>query len=325
MNCRVPVYSGEVRIVPLIASATEIVHALGLGKYQVGRSHECDFPKSVQRLPVCTRPVIPVDGDSAEIDRLVTSRVAAAASIYEVDAGAIASLNPTHIITQTQCKVCAVSREDVEHALRDQTTVDARIISLEPYSLADIWADVLRVAEACDCSAKGEELVESLQSELILIHNFAHRSSWQPRVAALEWLEPLMCAGNWMPELIAMANAVPVFGSAGEHSPYLAWGDLVAADPDVIISMPCGFDIARTRAEMRWLTSRPDWERLKAVRTGQVYLCDGNQYMNRPGPRIIESFQILCEILHHKLFPATFEGTGWQRMDTLPAKVLSAH
>ena len=325
MDGRVPIYSSEVRIVPLIASATEVVHALGLGEHQVGRSHECDFPKAVQKLPVCTRPAIPVDGDSAEIDRLVKSRVAAAASVYEVDSDMIASLNPTHIITQTQCKVCAVSREDVERALRDRTSVDARIVSLEPYSLADIWKDVLRVAEACGCSTRGEELVESLQSELILIHNFAHRSSWRPRVVALEWLEPLMCSGNWMPELIAMANAVPVLGSAGEHTPYVAWEELVAADPDVIICMPCGFDIARTRTEMHWLTSRPNWEHLKAVRTGQIYLCDGNQYMNRPGPRIIESLQILCEILHHKLFPATFEGTGWERMETPPAKALSAH
>ena len=321
----IPVYSDGVRIVSLIASATEAVHALGLGQYQVGRSHECDFPKTVRSLPVCTRPVIPVDGDSAEIDRLVRSRLASAASIYEVDAGVIASLKPTHIITQTQCEVCAVSREDVERALRDQTSVGAKIVSLEPYSVADIWKDILRVAEACDCSGRGEELVESLQSELILIHNFAHRSSWQPRVAALEWLEPLMCAGNWMPELIAMANAVPVFGSAGKHSPYLSWEELVEADPDVIISMPCGFDIARTRTEMRWLTSRPEWQRLKAVRTGQVYLCDGNQYMNRPGPRIIESLQILCEILHHKLFPASFESSGWQQMEATAAKAPSAH
>lgn len=312
------------RIVPLIASATEIVHVLGLGEHQVGRSHECDFPKSVQRLPVCTRPTIPVDGDSAEIDRSVKSQLSAAASIYEVDAGVIAGLNPTHIITQTQCKVCAVSREDVERALRNQISVNAKIISLEPYSLADIWKDVLRVAAECGCLARGEEVVESFQSEMILIHNFAHRSSWRPRVAALEWLEPLMCAGNWVPELIAMANATAVFGSAGEHSPYLAWDDLVAADPDVIISMPCGFDIARTRTEMRWLTSRPEWSGLKAVRTGQVYLCDGNQYMNRPGPRIVESLQILCEILHRKLFPATFEGTGWERMETVAAKALSA-
>ena len=191
----------------------------------------------------------------------------------------------------------------------------AKIVSLEPYSVADIWKDILRVAEACDCSGRGEELVESLQSELILIHNFAHRSSWQPRVAALEWLEPLMCAGNWMPELIAMANAVPVFGSAGKHSPYLSWEDLVEADPDVIISMPCGFDIARTRTEMRWLTSRPEWQRLKAVRTGQVYLCDGNQYMAARSTHL-ESLQILClKFYITSFFPHRLKvrvGSGWK-------------
>ena len=149
----IPVYSDGVRIVSLIASATEAVHALGLGQYQVGRSHECDFPKTVRSLPVCTRPVIPVDGDSAEIDRLVKSRLASAASIYEVDAGVIASLKPTHIITQTQCEVCAVSREDVERALRDQTSVDAKIVSLEPYSVADIWKDILRVGRRATAPA----------------------------------------------------------------------------------------------------------------------------------------------------------------------------
>jgi iron complex transport system substrate-binding protein len=300
------------RIVPLLASGTEIVHALGLGKYQVGRSHECDFPIQVQDLPVCTRPGFAVDGSSADIDRQVKATLEAAASLYEVLPGALDSLRPTHVITQTQCKVCAVSVEDVTRALSESLAARPTVVALEPNSLADIWSDIRSVANACGIDADAEVLVSSLQRRMRTIAETAAQADNRPTVACIEWHEPLMAAGNWVPELIAMAGGDNLFGVAGEHSPWMTWEQLVLADPDILITMPCGFDLTRTRNEMHWLTARLEWNQLRAVRRGRVFLADGNQYLNRPGPRIVESLQILAEILHPELFPPDLEGTAWQ-------------
>lgn len=304
----------ELRLLPLISSATEIVHALGLGGFQVGRSHECDFPPSVLQLPICTRPAIPVDGSSAEIDILVKDRVRRALSVYDVDAPLIRSLAPTHIITQTQCEVCAVSLADVERALQTEFDTQARVISLEPYALADLWADIRRVAHACGKCESAERLVSHLQSRMSAIQQKARTAPRTPSVAAVEWLEPLMAGGNWVPELIDMANGRNLFGIAGRHSPWRTWDDVGEADPDVIVVLPCGFDLLRTRSEMHWLTCRADWHDLSAVNTGNVFLCDGNQFMNRPGPRLVESLQIFAEILHPEIFPPHLERIGWERL-----------
>jgi len=302
-----------VRIVSLIASATEIVHALGLGSYQVGRSHECDFPDEVRRLPVCTTPSFPVTGDSAEIDRRVKERLANALSVYEVFQDVLERLQPTHIVTQTQCRVCAVTLEDVERALAGSISSRPRLIALEPNALDDIWTGIRQVASACGIAARGEEVVATLRHRMTLISTRACGARSRPSVACIEWHEPLMAAGNWVPELVELANGENLFGQAGMHSPWMVWDELVAADPDVIISLPCGFDLERTRQEMYWLTGRPGWRELRAVRSGEVYLADGNQFMNRPGPRIVESLQNLAEILHPDNFEARWEGSGWVR------------
>ena len=301
------------RIVSLIASASEIVAALGLSRYQVGRSHECDFPPEILALPICTSPAFAIDGSSAEIDQRVKERVAGALSVYEVAREALDALQPTHIITQTQCKVCAVSLEDVERALAGWVTSRPKLVALEPNCLADVWADIGRVAAACGVVERGCEVVAALQREMRTIAVLANSSAARPRVACLEWHEPLMAAGNWVPELVEMAGAVNLFGEAGAHSPWMRWQQLADADPDVIITMPCGFDLDRTGAEMYWLTDRPEWRKLRAVETGQVYLADGNQYFNRPGPRLVESLRILAEILHPEAFEPTLEGVAWRR------------
>ena len=285
---------------------------MGLGEFQVGRSHECDYPAAVATLPVCTRPAIDVSGSSAEIDRLVKARVSAALSVYEVDASLIRSLRPTHIITQTQCKGCAVSVEDVERALEREFSIQARVISLEPFALRDVWEDIRRVARACDREASGETLVEELKQRMHATEMRA-KSGRRQTVAAIEWLEPLMAAGNWIPELVEMAGGENLFGTAGQHAPWMSWEQLLAADPDTIVALPCGFDLARTRSEMRWLSGRAEWGDLKAVRTDRVFVCDGNQFMNRPGPRLTESLQIFAEILHPEMFEMALEGIGWER------------
>ncbi|HML18130.1 MAG TPA: cobalamin-binding protein, partial [Bryobacteraceae bacterium] len=280
------------RIVPLIASATEMVHALGLGEFQVGRSHECDYPPEVLPLPVCTSPRFEASGDSRAIDARVKSTLAQAESVYRVFEDVLASLQPTHIITQTQCRVCAVSLEDVERALSGKFPTRPRVVALEPNSLKDIRQDFLKIARACGVEERGVRLVESIDTRFREIGNQAKAAGKRPRVAVIEWPEPLMAAGNWVPELLAMVGAENLFGTAGEHSPWMKWEELAASDPDAIVCAPCGYDLKKTREEMHWLTENPVWANLRAVRQGRVYLADGNQYLNRPGARIVESLRI---------------------------------
>lgn len=303
------------RIISLIASASEIVSTLGLTACQVGRSHECDFPPEILTLPICTSPAFRTDGSSAEIDQRVKEQLANALSVYEVSREMLDALQPTHVITQTQCRVCAVSLEDVERALTGWVSSRPKLVALEPNCLADIWADIRRVAAACGVAERGEAVVTELRGRMQTISDRACASVARPRVVCIEWQEPLMAAGNWVPELVEMAGAVNLFGIAGAHSPWMEWSELVAADPDVIITMPCGFDLKRTEAEMYWLTDRPEWRELRAVREGRVYLADGNQYFNRPGPRVVESLEILAEILHPEIFEPRLEGNAWRGLE----------
>lgn len=298
------------RIVSLIASATEIVAALGELDHLVGRSHECDYPESVLRLPACTRPRIAVDGDSREIDRLVKESARTSLSIYEVFDNVLERLAPTHILTQIQCEVCAVSLRDVEQAIARGMKHRPQIVSLQPDSLEEIWNDIRRVAGALGVAQRGDELVSELQARMKAAAPAAGASP--PRVACIEWIEPLMAAGNWTPELVTMAGGVNLFGEAGRHSPWLSWEELRTADPDLLIIAPCGFDLARTEPEMHWMTERPGWTDLRAVRAGRVYLADGNRYFNRPGPRVVETLEILIEILYPERNLTRFLGEGWR-------------
>ena len=303
------------RIVSLIASATEIVCALGFEDQLVGRSHECDFPESVKRLPTCTEPKFNIHGTSAEIDDRVKSLLRQALSIYRVDADKLRQLRPDVIVTQVQCEVCAVSLKDVEQAVCSWLDSRPTIVSLAPNQLADVWADIRRVAEALGAAERGEALVGRLQQRMAdIAHRSAGGSPARPTVACIEWLDPLMSAGNWMPELVTMAGGELLFGVAGKHSPRLAWEQFCAADPEVILVMPCGWDIGKSRQELRVLAQKPEWPRLRAVREGRVYLADGNQFFNRPGPRLLESLEILAEVLHPETFAFGDEGTGWQRV-----------
>lgn len=305
----------ECRIVSLIASATEIVCALGFGDQLVGRSHECDYPPAVKRLPQLTAPKFKVEGASDEIDRRVKALAEDALSVYRVDADALERLRPTHIITQTQCEVCAVSLKDVEAAVCEMVGTRPRIVSLEPNALADVWDDIHRVAKALDAPERGDSLVSALRQRMETIREGASGTVERPTVACVEWIEPLMAAGNWMPELVAMAGGINLFGETGRHSPWMTWEELVAKDPDVLFVSPCGFDIARTQEEMHWLCGRAEWDHLSAVRSRRVYIADGNQYFHRPGPRLAESLEILAEMLHPNEFHFGHEGAGWVRFD----------
>lgn len=299
------------RIVSLIASATEIVCALGFESELVGRSHECDFPLSVKQLPGCTSPKFEIEGLSYEIDQRVKAILQESLSVYRVDASLLEQLQPTHIITQSQCEVCAVSFKDVAAAVCQFTSSRPMVVSLEPNSLNDVWSDIRRVGEALDVPNRAGQLIADLQQRMSAIAAKAQTAEDRPTVAYVEWIEPLMAGGNWMPELVEMAGGINLFGEAGRHSPWMNWEDLAVADPDVIFISPCGFDIPRTTEETHLLTTKPEWKDLKAVRTGRVVVADGNQYFNRPGPRLAESLEILAETFHPHLFRFGHENRGW--------------
>lgn len=300
------------RIASLLASATEIVCALGARDDLVARSHECDFPPDVADLPAVTAPKLDTALPSALIDREVKALLEQALSVYTVEADALRALTPDIIVTQTQCEVCAVSESDVVAALASWTGSRPRIVSLRPDGLSDVYADIERVAAAIGRVDSGAALVASMEQRLDRVAVRA-ASLPKPRVACIEWIEPLMAAGNWMPELVALAGGINLFGEAGRHSPWLTVEAVVAADPDLIVVLPCGFDIPRSRAELPALTARPDWQRLRAVCEGRVYLVDGNQYFNRPGPRLADSAEILAEILYPDVFDRRHEGTAFVR------------
>jgi iron complex transport system substrate-binding protein len=302
------------RIVSLIASATEIVCALGFEKHLIARSHECDFPESVKRLPVITGPKFDPAGTSYEIDQRVKAIVQESLSVYRVDGAKLRDLEPDVIVTQAHCEVCAVSLREVERTVCTWLQQCPKLISLSPNALADIWENIERVAIELGAFEKGREVVAGLRQRISAISEWAKSASSRPTVACIEWIDPLMAAGNWMPELVELAGGVNLFGEAGKHSPWMTWEQLVAADPDVIVLLPCGFDIPRTRREVPVLSQRPEWSRLKAVRANRAFVADGNQFFNRPGPRLVESLEILAELIHPEEFRFGHEGIGWERV-----------
>ncbi len=300
------------RIVSLLPSTTEIACALGFEGDLVGRSHECDHPLDVRDLPALTEAKLDASRPSLEIDQRVKRLVELGLSVYRVDAERLRALAPSAILTQDQCEVCAASLSDVEAALEAWTGSRPRIVSLDPRTLDDTWADVERVGRALGVGARGRALARELRSRADALTARAAAAGGTPSVACVEWIDPLMAAGNWMPELVERAGGRSLFGAPGEHSPWLEWSALRAADPDVVVLLPCGFDLARTRTELAPLRSQPGFESLRAVREGRVYLTDGNQYFNRPGPRLIDSLEILCELLHPEAFQARHRGSGWE-------------
>jgi iron complex transport system substrate-binding protein len=299
------------RIISLLPSATEIVAALGFADHLVGRSHECDFPPGVEALPVCSATKVPARGSSYEIDDRVKEIVAEGLSVYRVDVDRLRQLRPDFILTQTQCAVCAVTPRDLEQALCTWVGAQPTILSVEPNNLGDVWNDIRRVGEALGVPGRAEELIASLRQRLVAIREKSAAAQARPSVAAIEWLGPLMAGGNWMPELIEIAGGRSLFAKAGEHSPWLDWSCLVEADPEVILLLPCGFRIPQTIADLGLLTQNPAWLKLRAAQHGKVYLIDGHHFFNRPGPRLVESAEIVAEILHADRFSFGHRGTGW--------------
>ena len=310
----------DLRIVSLLPSATEIVCALGLRDALVARSHECDFPAGVADLPFCTRPRFEIgDGSSRGIDAAVRSlaaeaRAADALGVYEIDLDQLRGLEPTHIITQTQCEVCAVSLREVEAAVAALVGFDAEVVPLAPNALADIWDDIRRTGAALGAAGAADDLSALLRSRIDAI---AERAAGlpAPSVAVIEWADPFMTAGHWTMEQVVLAGGRPVIGEPEGPSLRFEWDDLVAADPDAIIVSPCGFDLERAWRDADLLAADPRWTALRAVQNGRVAVIDGNQFINRPGPRVAESQEIIAEILHPGAFDFGHRGRDWRPFD----------
>lgn len=285
---------------------------LGLTEFLVGRSHECDYPPEVKQRPICTQPNLDSSATSRQIHNSVTALLQSALSIYRIDTAKLEELQPTHILTQAQCEVCAVSLADVEKAVGELTHSSPQVISLQPMVLADLWDDIQRVGQAL--GVDGSAALASLQARVERCHQQMQAAHHCPTVACIEWTEPLMAAGNWVPELVSLAGGKDVLGVVGKHSSWLEQSALLEANPEVIIFMPCGFDLQRTRQEASTVMQKPGWQDLQAVRSGKVYITDGNQYFNRPGPRLVDSLKILGEILHSDTCDFGFEGVGWKQL-----------
>lgn len=303
------------RVVTLIASATEIVAALGREGWLVGRSHECDFPPSICSLPALTEAKFDVSGNSAEIDAKVQAAAAGGLSVYRVFEDLLRDLAPDVIVTQDHCDVCAVALSDVEAAVQGWAAAGdkTQLVSLKPDGLPDIYADILRVSEALEAKASGEELVAGMQKSFA---DLAEQVAGAPRqrVAFVEWSRPLMSGGNWMPDLVRYAGGADLFGRAGEKSVPMEWDAFQAADPDVIIVAPCGYDLEESVRDLEMLEQYSGWDDLKAVASGELYCCDGNAYFNRPGPRLVDTAEIIAELLHPERVEPVHEGEAWIRI-----------
>lgn len=301
------------RIVSLLPAATEIVHAVGLGDRLVGVSHECDHPADVRGLPRVTRSLLPAAAaTSADIDAAVRDRARRRQPLYALDAGLLAGLRPELVVTQALCDVCAVAEGEVAAAIAGLPG-PPRVVTLEPHRLADVLAGMQIVADAGGAAEAGRAAVGDLGRRIDAVAARSAGIAARPRVMLLEWLDPPFTAGHWSPEIVRLAGGEEVLGREGERSRAVAWDEVLAADPEVLVVACCGFDVHRTREELPLLAARPGFRDLACVRGGRVHLMDGNAFFSRPGPRLVEALEALGHLLHPDVHPptATARATPW--------------
>ncbi len=290
------------RIVSLLPSATEIVCALGLRDQLVGVTHECDWPAEVKRLPRVTRTLIPHDASSADVDARVRDQLRTQQALYTLDMPLLESLHPDLIVTQALCDVCAVADDEVQAAASSLST-RPQVVNLAPRSLNDVLDCLRLVADAAGVSTRSERVLAGLRARVDAVSARSSTVRLRPRMVLLEWLDPPFSCGHWTPELVDLAGGVELLGRAGERSRTLRWIEVEAAQPDVIFVACCGFDVARTQQDLIALEVLPQWQTLAAVRTERVYVIDGSQYFSRPGPRLVDSLEILAHALHSDVHP----------------------
>jgi iron complex transport system substrate-binding protein len=284
------------RICSLLPGATEIAYLLGLGDQVVGVTHECDYPADAKHKPVVVRSVIdPGRMSSGEIDRKVGELLQAGKGLYTIDAQTFIAAAPDVILTQGLCDVCALDYNEVVKAAQQLRRMPA-ILSLNPRSLNEILDDISRIGAATRCESSAAVLTRDLRRRIDQVG--IREPDYRPRVVCLEWFEPLYIAGHWVPEMVALAGGFDVLGCQGEPSFKVEWQRVVDANPDVILLMPCGFDVRRTVKESTPLRRLEGWNDLRAVKAGNVYALNGNAYFSRPGPRLINGLEILARIIH---------------------------
>ena len=288
------------RIVSLLPSATEIICGLGLRGQLVGVTHECDFPADVAGLPKVTQTLIPTDATSLEIDVLVREQVAGEQALYSLDMSVLETLSPDLIVTQALCDVCAVAQSEV-NAAACSLPGNPQVINLEPNCFSDVLQCIRQVALAAQCEALGETYVEQLQRRIDHVAQQSNTIKHHPDVLLLEWIDPLFCAGHWNPELVHLAGGHSVFGKPGERSVTTSWSEILTADPEVMVVACCGFGVERTMQDLPILQNKPGWQSLRCVKDGRVHVVDGSAYFNRPGPRLVDSLEILANAIHRNV------------------------
>ena len=298
------------RIVSLLASGTELTCALGLGERLVGRSHECDFPAWVERLPVVSRPTFDISGSSREIDERVRSRLREALPLYQVDEALLLELSPDVLITQTHCEVCAVSPADLAHGAPAKLS-RTPLVALHGSSTDEILRGFVEAAAVLGAAEAGRELVAKLRDKLEGVRERV-RGLARPRVACVEWIEPVFAMGNWGPELVELAGGENLLGKPGQHSTTLSFDAVREANPEVLIVAPCGFGLERAWSEVATLAASPGFSELRAVQGGRVFVCDGNLYFNRSSPSLFETPGLIAEMLHPQAFAPEHEGRAWR-------------
>lgn len=291
------------RICSLLPSATEIAFALGLGHEIVGVSHECDHPPQAKEKPVVVRSIVDArETASREIDRIIGESLRKNKSLYVLDLERLREADPDVILTQELCDVCAVDYEAVLEAAQSLSR-KPKVIPLNPALLSDVLRDIEHVGEATGRKNEAKALVGHLRERLERVSEKALTSRLRPRVACLEWLDPIYSAGHWVPEMVELAGGSHGLGEKGAASTKIAWEKVAEFAPEIIVLMPCGFDIERTMQEIHKLWSLPGWDDLPATRQRNVFVVNGSAYFNRPGPRLVEGFEILAQIIHPEIFP----------------------
>ncbi len=300
------------RVISLIPSATEIICSIGAEDCLVGISHECDFPLSIQNLPRCTSSTINNELSSLEIDQKVHNTLLKGLSIYHLDFNLMKELKPDIIITQDQCKVCAISLNDLQMQMNTAFDYPVEIISIQPSSVSEIFDSIKTIATAIDKTDKLSEILESFQDRMEIIQHKVQFVKQRPTFVFIEWLEPLFSAGHWTPEIAENAGAQVLLSEKEKPSKQITWEELKSADPEFILIAPCGFPLERTKQEMHILINHPFWNELKAVKEKKIFIADGNHYFNRSGPRIFDSAEIIAEILQVNQFYFGMEGNAWE-------------
>lgn len=299
------------RVISLNAGSTEIVCALGFENWLVGRSHESDYPDSIKRLPVCTEPKLDPISFGADIEPQPKCLVKEALGIHRVHAYKLRDLQPDLIITHARGQF---GKPEIEKAVWQWMNAAPQILSLEPKTVKDVLANIEQVANVLGAQDKGQVITSQIVSRINKISEKSKDISNKPRVACLEFIDPPVGSGLWIPELVEFAGANVVFGNSGQISPNLEWSQLLVENPDYIIFLPCGVNLETALAEVKTLTDKPEWNQLRAVLNNDVYIADGHNFFNRPGPRLAESLEILSEIIHPNVFKFGHEGKCWVRL-----------